>query len=144
MRHLAWLAAVPKDDKKSRRAQLELSTSQQHLLELPDIEYGANLLGLWQEAGQVSQGGMGITGLSWSEISSWLQETSTEITVWEKLVIKSMSDAYASEYSAASEKDREAPYCPSYTGQIDRSAVAQQVVSVMQSLISKQPKPKTK
>jgi len=54
--------------------------------------------------------GMGVISLSWSEIKSWLQVTQLNLSVWERMTIKSMSEAYASELSVASKKDSVAPY----------------------------------
>lgn len=122
--------------------QLEVSTSQNYLLELPELEEASYLIPLWHEAGFVSSTGMGISGLSWTEIHNWLQETGLELTVWEKLMIKHLSDSYAQEYSASSggPEDRTAPYC-TLPENHDRQAVAQKVTGLMQSLMSRQKKP---
>ena len=62
------------------------------------------------------------------------------LSVWEKLMIKAISDAYATERSVATEKDREAPYC-SLPLEVDRDAVTTSVKNVMANLMSRQSRP---
>ena len=74
--------------------QLEGLEHQSPLLTFPDLGGAEYLMGLWQEAGSVCNNGMGITELTWTEISKWLEETEIDLSVWEKLTIKRMSAAY--------------------------------------------------
>lgn len=89
----------------------------------------------------MNKNGMGIDGLTWTEISHWLSETELELSIWEKLTIKALSDNYASEYMCGSDRDRPAPYSTLPEG-FDRSGMSKQVVSVMQGLMARQPAPK--
>lgn len=142
-RHLAWLHATPRDDKKSRKEQLESSTARAHLLELPEVGVAGYLLTLWWEAGTVSKNAGGIDGLTWTEIESWVRTVELDLSLWEKLTIKSISDAYANEYSLGSDKDRPAPYC-SLPLDFDRNEMGKQVVNVMSSIMSRQPQKPSK
>lgn len=79
-------------------------------LKLPDIEGAEYLIALLGELGFVSHTGMGATHITWTEIKNWLDTTELELSVWEKLLLKEMSEVYASELSQASAKDYPAPY----------------------------------
>jgi hypothetical protein len=79
-------------------------------LALPNLDGADYLVTLLFEAGLVQSTGMGAVSLSWSEIDSWLRVTQLELTVWEKLTIKSMSEVYAGELSVATKRDAQAPY----------------------------------
>lgn len=164
---MAWLDAIPKDNAKSRREQLASGSieSKSYLLEMPDIEDCEYLLDLWHEAGTVGHTGMGICGLDWKEIGPWadkcyshavVQYLPTEndqsipvtlqecfLSVWELLVIKSLSSAYASEYSQASDVDRPAPYVSvADLEELDRPAIANKIGSILRSRMKKTPQGK--
>lgn len=110
MRHLAWLHAVPEGEKKSRLKSYKELSEDHPLLKLPPIADAEYLVALLNEAGLFESSGMGAMPLSWKELNSWLYCTSLQLSTWEILTIKSMSEAYVSEYNQASEKDRTAPY----------------------------------
>ncbi len=61
--------------------------------------------------------GMAIVSVPWSEIQSWREVTGNRLTPWAGHVIKEMSQAYAVEYRACSDKDslRVAPWIPPFT-----------------------------
>lgn len=108
---MAWLHAVPEGSKKSRLASYREQDEDSPFLKLPDIDETAEyLINLWQEAGLVSTSGTGIIPLTWVDINAWLSVTELTLPVHDKLVIKQLSEAYAAEYNAASDKDRPAPY----------------------------------
>lgn len=80
-------------------------------LPMPPLEDGEQyLLQLLTEAGTASSNGMGLSGLSWSELESWCKCLDVELSTWELLLIHTLSREYATEYSLASDKDRPAPY----------------------------------
>jgi hypothetical protein len=113
VRHLGWLHATPEGSDKSRLAGFREKDENHPALRLPDIEseFAAGyLVAMLQEAGLMSSSGMGPVPLSWQEIESWMRCTETQITVWERLTIKGMSEDYVGEYLAARKKDRPAPY----------------------------------
>lgn len=103
-----------------------------HLPEIPGP--WTNLLGFFFEAGQVMKTGMGIVELTWQEIKAWREETETDITLWEKDVLKKMSQAYCAEYHAASDPKRPAPYTPEVEEEIDHIGKAMQFMESMRLL----------
>lgn len=95
------------------------------------------MISLLFEAGLVQQSGMGVAPLSWQEIQAWLATTSLQLTTWEKLTLKAMSEAYASEYNQASDKTRPAPYVfvpEDVDEDIDRVAIGNKLKSLFRSL----------
>ena len=77
---------------------------------------------------------MGVTSLSWSEIESWIKVTQINLSTWEKLTIKGMSEAYAGELNSANKKDCPAPYTHVDEALIaDRSIVANKLKNVFSS-----------
>lgn len=136
MRHLAWLNAVPEGSKKSRLKSFRDQDEDSIALILPEVDHGRHLLDYFTEAGVAMSTGMGLMPLSWQEIESWLSVTELPISTWEKLTLREMSDAYVSEYSQASAKDRPAPYVHRVE-EIDREAVSDKLKSVFRSLKKK-------
>jgi hypothetical protein len=133
MRHLGWLHATPEGSKVSRLKSYKALDENSSFLKLPKIEGAEYLVSLLHEAGLCSATGMGIFPLPWQEIESWLEVTGLELSTWEKLMIKEMSEAYVGEYNQASAKDRPAPY--TYVEEtIDREAVANKLKSVFRSM----------
>jgi len=133
VRHLAWLQAIPEGSKKSRLASFkEASDDDSSFLEFPDIDDAEYMIPLLHEAGLMSSNGMGLVPLSWQEIESWLQTTELELSVWEKLTIKEMSEAYVAEFNKATARDASAPYVPYVEAEdIDRPAVANKLLTVL-------------
>lgn len=80
------------------------------LLQLPDVEEAFYIIKYWQDCGTVTQGGMGISPLTWQEISAWRLENGMSLDHFEIDMIRHLSCEYVSEYHAASDKNREAPY----------------------------------
>lgn len=82
-------------------------------LEMPDVEneYAASyLIGLLHEAGLMLHSGMGPVPLSWTEISNWLATTEYSLTLWDRLMVKRLSEEYVAELSQATDINRPAPY----------------------------------
>jgi len=105
-------------------------------LKLPEVENAGYLVALLNEAGLASSNGMGVVPLSWQEIDSWLKCTNLELSVWEKLTIKLLSETYVGEFSQASAKDRPPPYVPQAEEpkQLDRDAVADKLRNAFRSM----------
>lgn len=112
MKKLAWLHAVPEGQKKSRMATLRAANDDQPSLKLPDVGEGAYIVGMVHEAGLVSSSGMGVVPLSWQEIDAWIRVTESVPQLWERLLIRELSEAYVAEFNQASEKGRESPWSP--------------------------------
>lgn len=128
-RHSAWLNATPEKSEKPRR---ELYTEDSPYVTPVELnEYEAHLVGLWHEAGTVSQSGMGLAPLEWGQIIIWADRFySDEEVEWVKSpsnrwmpilshvrtltdgelqIIRQLSQEYCSEYSQASDPQRECP-----------------------------------
>lgn len=137
MRHLAWLHATPEGAKKSRLATFREESEDHQHLRLPDLdEYGAAyIVGLLQEAGLMSSSGMGPLALSWTEIDSWLRCTGLDLSTWEKLTLKSLSEEYVTELVAAKERNRLAPYSPEPPEELDRVAIQDKILRILRPKI---------
>lgn len=132
MRHLAWLHAAPEGSKKSRLTVFKEQGGDSSFLQLPEIDGAEYMVSLLHEAGLMSGTGMGIIPLTWQEIEAWLRTTELRLSIWEKLTIKEMSEAYVSEFNKASTKDATAPYvAPVDIEQVDRTAVSNKLLSVL-------------
>lgn len=134
---MAWLHATPEGSKKSRLKSFKDLDENSSFLKLPDIEGAEYLVALLSEVGFVSNTGMGITHLSWTEINSWITCTQLELSIFEKLLLREMSEVYANELNAATAKDRPAPYIAPSQEDVDleaqRKAVANKLRSVFNS-----------
>lgn len=102
---------------------------------LPEVEGHEHLISLLENAGTILQTGMGIAPLTWQELESWERCYSKEINCWELSfwelnTLKDMSYAYCAELGNARDKTRPAPYTPPVPKEIDRAAVATQVMDV--------------
>lgn len=68
----------------------------------------------------VSVSGMGVTGLTWSEIESWAKLSGMQLEYWEFEVIKELSDAYAAMLRAAKDWDCKPVFDPISTAAFDQ------------------------
>jgi hypothetical protein len=98
-------------------------------LDMPDIhpafEY---LVGLFYLSGQCTPTGQGIVSLDWEKIHFFRRENQLDLDVWERGVIRSMSEAYVNEYYAATDPQRSAPYVTARE-EIDVEAEARKAMS---------------
>lgn len=70
------------------------------------------LLGFFNLSGQAVQSGMGLTPLTWVELKAFREENELDITLWERELLKKMSEAYCAEAHRATDPKRPAPYVP--------------------------------
>lgn len=112
MRKLAWLHAVPEGQKKSRMTTLRAANPDQPALQLPELGDGAYIVQMLHEAGLMSSVGMGSLPLSWQELEAWLRVTESEPELWEKMLVRELSEAYVSELNQATERNRPSPWNP--------------------------------
>lgn len=82
-----------------------------HLPELPSAAFG-NLLEFFYLSGQCIQTGSGLVPLTWTEIKNFREENDLDMMVWEREILKKMSEAYCGEYARASDPKRPNPYSP--------------------------------
>lgn len=81
-----------------------------HLLKMPPLEGEEYIVRMVMEAGLVSTNGMGPTPLSWQEIEAWMRTTASNPSLWERLLIREISEVYVGEFGQASDPQREDPY----------------------------------
>lgn len=80
-------------------------------VELPEIpEAFSHLRELFFVMGQAMQTGMGLSPVTWVELKAFIEVNELELTLWERSILKKMSEAYCNEYSHASSPNRPAPY----------------------------------
>ena len=115
VRHQAWLSACPDDsnktkDKRNRFVRISSKNENDPLLNFPEIDGGEYLINLLHEVGPVGSNGYGMEGLKWSEIQSWLALTGLFLCPWEIILIKELSDVFASEFNKSNGKECAPPY----------------------------------
>ena len=113
------MASCPDDPTKTknknkvrtnRYQRFEAKNPDAQELKLPEL-YGAEyLVNLLHEAGPVGSNGYGMEGLKWSEIDSWLSRTGLFLYPWQVILIKEMSEVYASEFNKSNGVDCPPPY----------------------------------
>lgn len=134
---MAWLHATPEGTKKTRYAALKVLNENHPAFEMPDIETehaAGYLIAMLQEAGLMSSNGMGPVPLSWQEIDSWIRVSGRVLPMWERLMVKTLSEDYVSELMQATARDRAQPYTAvpeQEEEQIDRPAVADKILSIL-------------
>ena len=145
MRHLAWLHATPEGGKKSRLTLYREIDENSSFLRLPELDAASYLVVLLQEAGIMSTTGMGALPLSWQEIDAWLRCTQRDLSIWERLTIRELSEVYVGELNQASAKDRPQPYVfvEEEVEKIDRPAVANKLLNALRSMKRNQTPPET-
>jgi hypothetical protein len=136
VRQLAWLHAVPEGSKKSRLTAFRNSADDEStFLQFPDLDGAGYLVALFQEAGLMLSNGMGPVPLSWQEIEAWLRTTELQLSIWEKLTIREMSEAYVAELHKSADKHAVAPYAPAVDlNALDRTAISNKIGSVLRGL----------
>lgn len=94
---------LPQDNVQAVTAPVEV--------EMPEVDPAFGyLLGLFFRSRQAKSTGMGLVSLDWSDIRAFRMENNLDLSVWEREVILSMSEAYVSEYYKASDPQHKPPY----------------------------------
>jgi hypothetical protein len=95
-------------------------------VQLPEVPaQWAYLLELFFNSGQCIQTGMGLAPLSWQEIQAFIEVNELDLTLFERDIIKKMSEAYCAESHKATDPQRPAPYVEKKAeDEIDRVAQA--------------------
>lgn len=124
---------MPEGSKNSRYKSYADLDENSSFLQLPEIDGAEYLIDLLREAGMFLSTGMGAVCLTWQEIHDWLEVTERKLTVWEKLTIKTLSEAYTNEFNQASAKDRPAPFIFIDEEARTRTTVANKLLSVLRS-----------
>lgn len=138
MRQLAWLHAVPEGSKKSRMTVCREIDPDHDYLRMPSVDGAEYLIGLLHEAGLMSSSGMSAVPLSWQEIESWLRMTGNELELWERLLIRELSEIYVGELHQATDKNRPQP-----VARLDAAHRARVADKLLEFLRSKKKTPPT-
>lgn len=118
MRHLAWLDASPKGQKKSRRYYFSQDDASNYI-NMPDVAGLTHIVHLFLEIIGPYMGGL--EALSMSEIKAWSELSGVELTPWEAVTIRNMSRAYVVQFNRSNDSMEAPPYYED-TGQVDVSA----------------------
>lgn len=106
---------------------------------LPDIGSGIYIINWLHEAGLLTATGMGVAPLSWQEIEAWASVTETQTELWERLMIKELSEVYVRELNVASAKDAPSPYTFVDEFAIDREVVSSKLLNFLRSFNKRAP-----
>lgn len=109
---------------------------------MPELSPGSEyLVAFLHSAGTASATGMGLVGLSWQEIESWVRcnDLTGIVTPRDLRTLYMLSRVYAGELAKASQKGATAPYVPKLEMEEDtRAIVANKVDDLFASLIASQ------
>ncbi len=111
---------------------------------MPELIAGSEyLVAFLHSAGTASTTGMGLAGLSWQELESWVRCTDNLgiVTPKDLRVLHTLSRVYANESSKASQKGAVAPYIPvveeEYVEEI-REIIEEKTIDVFEQMMSAQ------
>ncbi len=109
---------------------------------MPELSPGAEyLVAFLHSAGVATATGMGLTGLSWTEIRAWVDcmDLRKIVTPRDLQVIHSLSRIYANECSKATQKGAVAPYVvKAEMDEEEREVVSDKVEDVFAQMIASQ------
>jgi hypothetical protein len=110
---------LPEDNTSSTTiAPLEVNLPEIH----PAYE---SLKGLFSLSGQGTSTGYGLASLGWAELRAFRLENGLNLTLFERQMLKKMSEAYCAEASRATDPKRPAPYAPQKEDEeVDKIALA--------------------
>ena len=137
---MAWLNATPKKDKKSRLVQFkEAGYTPEGIDELfPNVGEAHYIIGLFYDAGVWMSTGMGNTSLTWLEINNWINCNELALSLWERKMIKHLSETYVSEFSK-SDVMCPSPYSNTEQRELEsEEVIGNRVASQLRSISNKQ------
>lgn len=88
-----------------RRSRWKAAESRGEVVTLPPLEEGEFLHRWLLDVGPVGSGGMGVTGLSWSEIAAWSHLAARPLDPADAETLHMLSAEYAHAYQTALEPD---------------------------------------
>lgn len=107
---MAWLHSAPKQSKNDEnpKSRLEILDEDDPARTLPDAdEY---LTARFVSSGMFLSGGMGMSPLTWTEISAYIDKSGYRLDGWESEQIFNMSQAYCGMSHTSKESTCPAPY----------------------------------
>jgi len=82
----------------------------------------------------MSSTGMGPVPLSWVDIDAWLRVTELDLSVWEKLTIKHLSEVYVGERLTATDPQGVPPWTkPVSEEEIEREKISNQLLAFLRN-----------
>jgi hypothetical protein len=111
VRHYAWLSAGWADQGKDAqwRSRADRLGVDIESAEMPPTVGAEWLLGWLFQAGPIASNGMGVSGLTWTELQAWRDVTGAWADDWEMTTLHALSAAYADAHHRSSKPERE-PY----------------------------------
>jgi hypothetical protein len=101
-------------------------------LKMPPLDGAEYIVFMLQEAGTMSTTGMGVVPLSWQEIDAWLRVTDFRPALWERLMVRELSEVYVNEFMQASDRNRPQPYVhQEEPEEINRDAVENKLINAL-------------
>lgn len=139
VRQIAWLNAVPKDDKKRNVANATEPDSRLNKMRAAGIEPvtpeipAPYLLEYLFEVGPTVSTGMGPAIIGWRDLQAWQEMVGIDLEPWEARMLRKLSSAYLSQSLKSEKPDCPAPYVSQQ--QIDREAVSRKVGNAFLALM---------
>lgn len=116
---MAWLAATPKPDPRSRRGKKQDDAPKLTRMEMLKRDGGApqmppntmpHITDRLIEIGLTESNGMGLTPLSWREIEAWQVNVCFRLAPWEARLIRQLSVEYLAEGRRAESENCPPPF----------------------------------
>ncbi|WP_223799116.1 hypothetical protein [Sphingomonas nostoxanthinifaciens] len=136
---MAWLAATPKPDERTRRAKREkdrpgisrLDAMKRHGVEpeMP-VNPAPHIINRLIEVGLVEAAGMGASPMSWREINDWQRATGVDLSAWEARLLRRLSSEYLAEGRRAESENCPPPWRAPVTAR-EREVEQAQLMTVL-------------
>ena len=119
MRHLAWLQAVPRPPRGSKRAEtfdLATAISRRDQMKRDSINPemppspAPHIIDRLIEIGLSEPAGMGAAPLSWQTIAAWQHDTCVRLAPWEARLLRRLSNDYLAESRRAEDETCPPPW----------------------------------
>lgn len=143
---MAWLHAVPRDEKDAKRnakrqTRIAVLADKDIEPEWPEIDAGAHLIRYLLEVGPTMPAGMGAAPVSWAEIDAWMRRTGIRLVAWEARLLRDLSSAYLGQHAKSDSFDAEPPYGSDVANRVMKAAAVRES---MRSLAANAPAPKAR
>lgn len=103
--------------------------------QLPPLSCGELLIAYLFEVGPIAAGGMGPVAIDWVQIDAWQRRVGLDLPPWQSRLLIRLSGDYLSEWMAASDDTRPAPWHPEDMTEANRAAVGRQAKNAMRALM---------
>lgn len=108
---MAWLRAVPSDDNWEKGvSRLKYLEDRDRDIHLPDISGVELVVTYLAELGYADQGFDSLKPVAWSEIQAWANMTGLTVQTWLALMLRELSEEYATQANRSREASCPAPF----------------------------------